>query len=162
MTTINSDYREYKLDNGLVVAFQSTSAQTVVAKLRINYGSSHEKEGEEGLAHFLEHCLVTGGSSKYDPITADSIRCSFGYSNAFTNIGRTNFIGQILSEDLESWLDYTSDHVFRPRFDRDRVNGERERVLREISDRKSNPVYSAQMEFNNIFYREHPKGRFNL
>lgn len=162
MTIINGGYREYKLDNGLVVALQSTPTQTVVAKLRVNYGSSHEKKGEEGLTHFLEHCLITGGSSKYDPITADSIRGSFGYFNAFTNIGRTKLIGQILSEDIESWLDYTSDHVFRPRFDQERVKGERERVLREISDAKSNPIHSAMMEFNNIFYRGHPKGRFIL
>ncbi len=162
MTVINEGYKEYRLDNGLIVALQKTPTQTVAAKLRVNYGSSHEKEGEEGLAHFLEHCLVTGGSSKYDPITADNIRGSFGYSNAFTNVGRTNFIGQMLSEDLVIWLDYISEQVFRPRFDEDRVNGERERVLREISDEKSNPYYLANIEFNNIFYRGHPKGRFSL
>ncbi|MEK6952403.1 MAG: pitrilysin family protein [Nanoarchaeota archaeon] len=162
MTIINGGYREYRLDNGLLVALQSTPTETVAAELRINYGPSHEKEGEEGLAHFLEHCLVTGGSSKYNPLTADNIRGSFGDSNAFTNIGRTNFIGQMLSEDLVSWLDYTADHVFRPRFDKDRVDGERERVLREISDAKSNPFHSVNIEFSTVFYRGHPKGRFIL
>ncbi len=162
MGIINSRYKEYKLDNGLVVALQNTPTQTVAAKLRVNYGSSHEREGEEGLAHYLEHCLVTGGSEKYDPVTADEIRGSFGYSNASTNIGRTCFIGQMLTEDLEPWIDYISDHVLRPRFDHERINGERERVLREISDAKSDPMHLANAEFNNIFYRGHPKGRFNL
>ncbi len=162
MAIINGKYREYRLANCLVVALQNTPTQTAAVKLRVNYGSSHEREGEEGLAHFLEHCIVTGGSSKYDPLIADSIRGSFGYSNAFTNIGRTNYVGQILSEDLDTWLNYTSDHVFNPRFDKERVNGERERVLREISDKKSNPTYLASKEFNDIFYRGHPKGIFNL
>ena len=119
MTIINGGYREFKLDNGLVVALQKTPTQTVAAKLRVNYGSSHEREGEEGLAHYLEHCLVTGGSSKYNPISADEIRGTFGYSNAFTNIGRTFFVGQMLTEDLETWMDYISDHVLRPGFDKD-------------------------------------------
>src|SRR3989338_9964362 len=106
MIKFNGDYKEYKLNNGLVVALQSTPTQIVAAKLRVNYGSSHERKGEEGMAHFLEHCLVTGGSEKFDPLTADQIRTSFGYSNAHTSVGRTFSIGQILSEDLETWLEY--------------------------------------------------------
>ena len=75
---MKQNYRKYRLENGLVVALQDTSTQTVSTKLIVNQGSSHEKEGEEGLAHFLEHCLVTGGSQKYDPISADKINGSFG------------------------------------------------------------------------------------
>ena len=41
----------HKLDNGLVVALQNTPTKTIAAKLRVNYGSSHEREGEEGMAH---------------------------------------------------------------------------------------------------------------
>ncbi len=159
---IINGYKEFTLENGLVVALQNTPTKTIAAKLRVNYGSSHEREGEEGMAHFLEHCLVTGGSQKHDPLTADEIRGSFGYSNAYTNIGRTLFIGQILTEDLRNWLDYISDHTLKPRFDQKRVNEERERILREISDTKSKSTYLANQEFNTVFYREHPKGRSNL
>jgi len=162
MTILNGSYREFKLSNGLVVALQNTPTQTIASKLRVNYGSSHEKEGEEGLAHFLEHCLVTSGSQKYDPVEADKIRGAFGYSNAFTSISRTDFVAEMLVEDFGKWMDYISDHAFRPRFDEVRVNGERERVLREISDAKSNPQYPASQEYNAIFYRGHPKGRFTL
>jgi len=162
MTIINGKYREYKLDNGLVVALQNTPTQTIAGRLRVNFGSSHEREGEEGMAHFLEHCLVTGGSKKYDPLTADNIRGSFGYSNASTNIESTFFMGQMLTEDLGTWLDYVSDHTLKPRFDQERIDGERERVLREISDAKSNPIYLANQEFSAVFYRGHPKGKFTL
>jgi zinc protease len=162
MGIVNKGYREYKLDNGLVVALQNTPTQTIAGKLRVNFGSSHEEEGEEGMAHFLEHCLVTGGSQKYNPVQADEIRGSFGYFNASTNIGRTFFMGQMLTEDLGTWLDYVSDHTLKPRFDQERVYGERERILREISDAKSNPTYLANQEFDAVFYRGHPKGRFTL
>lgn len=162
MTVINGGYRQYELDNRLVVALQNTPTQTIAANLRVNYGSSHERDGEEGMAHFLEHCLVTGGCKKYNPFQADEIRASFGSFNAYTGIGRTFIVGQMLEEDFESWLDYVSDHVFAPRFDNERVNSERERVLREISDAKSNPMYLSDREFDALFYRDHPKGRFNL
>jgi predicted Zn-dependent peptidase len=53
MEIVNGRYREYKLDNGLVVALQNTPTKTVAAKLRVNFGPADEKEGEEGMAHFL-------------------------------------------------------------------------------------------------------------
>ena len=162
MNRINNKYRQYELHNGLVVAMQKIPTQTTTAKLRVNYGCSHEEEGEEGMAHFLEHCLVTGGSLKYNPHQADEIRGSFGHFNAFTTIGRTLFFSQMLNEDIEIWLDYVSSHVFTPGFDEARVGGERERVLREISDAKSTPRYGGGLEFNKIFYRGHPKGIFKL
>lgn len=158
MTLINGNYREYKLDNGLVVALQSTPTQTISAKLRVNYGTSHEQSGEEGMAHFLEHCVDGAGGEKFDALATDEIRSLFGYSNASTSIGRTFYIGQMLSEDLKMWLDYTTDHVFKPRFDQKRVNEERQRVLREISDYKSQPRYADHLGLVEAFYRGHPKG----
>ena len=162
MGIINRNYREYKLKNGLVVALQNTPTRTIAAKLRVNYGSSNELDGEEGMAHFLEHCLVTGGSQKYTPQAADKIREYFGSSNAFTNAGKTFFVADFLAEYMGRWLNYVSDHVLRPRFDEERVNAERERVLREIADSKSRPEHLINIEFNTLFYRSHPKGRFVL
>ncbi len=162
MAVINGGYKEIKLSNGLVVAMQTTPTQTVGGLLRMNSGSSHEAQGEEGMAHFLEHCLCTAGSKRLTPCEADDIRGLFGYFNASTNAGRTNFVGSFLAEDLEPWLAYTSDHVFSPRFDEERVNGERKRVLREIADAKSSPQYLLNVEFDRIFYRGHPKATFTL
>ena len=162
MVITDEGHRQYELDNGLVVALQNTPTQTVAAKLRVNYGAFHEGENEEGMAHLLEHCLVTGGSQKYSPLVADKIRGIFGDYNAFTSIGRICFEGQMLAEDFEKWLDFVSDHVLKPRFDLNRLNSERGRVLREISDSKSDITYPSSREFNTVFYGDHPKGRFIL
>lgn len=156
MAILNGKYKEYKLNNGLTVVLQTTPSQTIAGRLRVNQGAYHEKKGEEGIAHFLEHCLVTGGSKKYTPIQGDKIANSLGFVNAETSLGRTSFIGGMLNEDVNLWLDYLSDHIFNPRLDIKRVNGERERVLREISDKKSNSLYSFNRELYKTFYREHP------
>lgn len=162
MVIINGGYKEYKLDNGLVVALLNTNTQTIVGKLRVNIGPYHEKEGEEGMAHFLEHCLVTSGSEKHNPQNADKIRENFGYFNASTSLGRISFMGKMLKEDLEEWLDYVSNHTLKPRFDKERIEEERRRVLREISDAKSKSTYSTGKEISDILYGEHPKGKFIL
>lgn len=162
MTDELSDYREYKLSNGLVVALKNTSTKTIASKFRMNYSSFHEKIGEEGFAHFLEHCLVTAGSGKYNPNETEDMRNSFGKFDAYTALGRVCFESKMLSEDFEKWLDFVSQHAFFPRFDEEKVNGERGRVLREISDQKSNPSYLANREFNNLFYNDHPLSRIIL
>ncbi|MEK6859506.1 MAG: pitrilysin family protein [Nanoarchaeota archaeon] len=162
MTILNGNFRHYELDNGLVVAMQETPTQIIDGKLRVNYAAVHEADNERGLAHFLEHCLVTGGSQKYSPSESDRLRGDFGYTNAQTAVGRTIFPVKILPEDLEPWLDLISDSVFNPRLSPDRVEGERGRVIREISDSKSNPHYSSYREISDLFYRGHPKGIYVL
>jgi|SRR3989344_5725560 len=158
MVLINN-YKEYKLDNGLVVALQKTPTETITTKLRVHYGAIHEKEGEEGLAHLLEHCIIRGGSRKYDSVTTDDIMGSFGFYNANTEAIRTNFWAEMLSEDIEKWLDIVSDFTFRPRLNQLNVEREIEIVLREVSDRKSNPVYNDDRKFSLAIYGDHPKGR---
>ncbi len=156
MKIVNGKYKEYRLNNGLVVALQNTPTRTISGRLRVNIGSYHEKEGEEGLAHLLEHCVVMGGSKKYTPQQGDEIVDSLGYTNASTGIDKTFFKGEMLNEDVSIWLDYISDHVFNPRLDLKRVNGEKERVLREISDEKSHYSYLIEKELAKTFYRGHP------
>jgi len=160
MTISQRGYKEYTLDNGLVVALQNIPNKTVSTELTVNIGAFHEKKGEEGIAHFLEHCLFTGGSQKYKPVIADTIRYNFGDCGASTDFSTICFTGNTLSDGLEILLDYFSDHSFRPRFDLSRVNSERERVLREISEVKCDPEYIPTKEFQQLFYRGHPKAMF--
>jgi zinc protease len=141
MATINGNYREFRLDNGLFVALQETPTQTVSGRLRVWHGALNEKKGEEGIAHFLEHTLMTGGSQKYDPERADEIRGTFGSFNAFTGLERTFFPVDMLAEDSQLFLEYVSDAAFNPRFVTSRVEEERQRVLRETADAKSNPGF---------------------
>jgi len=146
----------------LFVALRHTNSPTVFSKLRVNYGACHENPGEEGLAHFLEHCMMTAGSRKYSPKDSDEVRSKLGYSNAQTFLGRTSFVGDMLNEHLEDWLAFISDTTFNPRFDLSRVNGERGRIMREISDDKSKPAYEINRALRKAIYGDHPLSRYIL
>ncbi len=153
MENSDENYREYKLDNGLVVALQSTPTQTIFGQLRFHYGGVHEKQDEEGLAHFLEHNIINGGSERYTPEEIKKIRAKFPVSNAFTSQSHTCYIAGIFPEDLERFLDFSSQIAFHPRLDKKVIDIERQRVLREISDKKSKPEFSDTMRFINALYR---------
>lgn len=152
MANLNENYRELRLDNGLFVALQETPTQTISGHLRVFHGGLHEKAGEEGLAHFLEHTLMTGGSQRYDPETADKIRGTFGEFNAFTSSSKTSFPVDMLAEDLKLYLDFISDLVFHPRLDNVRVEEERQAVLRETSDAKGQPSFKDARAYQVALY----------
>jgi zinc protease len=152
MATINGNYREFRLDNGLFVALQETPTQTVSGRLRVWHGALNEEKGEEGIAHFLEHTLMTGGSQKYDPERADEIRGTFGSFNAFTGLERTFFPVDMLAEDSQLFLKYVSDAAFNPRFATSKVEEERQRVLRETADAKSNPGFKDSKAYGEAFF----------
>ncbi len=161
MSISKRGYKEYTLDNGLVVALQNIPTSIVSAELLVEIGPLNERKGEEGISHFLEHCLYFGGSEKYSPVEADQVRAYFGVFEsfqAFTSTSMISFIGHFLKEHSEIWLDYIADHAFRPRLNLSRVESEREIVLGEIHDEKSSPDYSSDEEFKDLFYRGHPKG----
>jgi len=152
MTTINGNYREFKLDNGLSVALQETPTQTVAGRLRVLHGALNEKKGEEGLAHFLEHTLVNGGSKKYSPEKANEIMDKFGFFNAYTGLEKTFFPVDMLSEDTPSYLECISDAAFNPSLEASKVEQERQRVLREIADDKSNPAFKDNKAYLEAFF----------
>ena len=163
MTVINGNYREYKLDNGLKVMLQNTSTQTIAVRLRVFFGSLNEKPGEKGLSHLLEHNLLSGGTTKYSPDEVDEIRSMFGSYNALTGLDSTIFTVDMVKEDFEPYLDYVSEVAFNLRLDSDRFEEERQRVLREIADDKSNPIFKDKKEYNDaIFGKDSPQSYYIL
>ena len=156
MGILNGSFEQYQLDNGLVVALQKTQTHTVSGKLRVNFGAYHERDNEIGLAHLLEHCLVTGGSVKHTPTQVENLRTSIGRENAGTSIGRTVLYADMLPEDLESWLDMTSETVFNPLLDGELFEGERGRVVREIYDERGSDSFWISRDAARALYRNHP------
>ncbi|PIN89231.1 hypothetical protein COU57_06295 [Candidatus Pacearchaeota archaeon CG10_big_fil_rev_8_21_14_0_10_32_14] len=126
--------REYRLDNGLYIALQKTPTKNIESHLEVNLGTVHEEEGQKGIVHFLEHVLVTGGTEKFSPEKVLDIKSYLGSFNAHTSIESTRFEGGFMVEDLELYLDMISSSVFNPLFQVEKVEEERRRILREITD----------------------------
>ncbi len=163
LIVMDTNYHEFQLDNGLFVALQKTHTRTVSGRLRVFHGALHEMPGEEGIAHFLEHALMGGGSQKFDPLSAERLRRSFGSFNAYTFLEKTIFPVDTLAEDVPLFLDYVSDLVFNPGFDAKVIEQERQRVLRELADKKSNRNFEDNKRLEEAFYgKNSPHARLVL
>ncbi len=163
MANLNGNYREFTLDNGLFVALQNTPTETIAGRLRVFHGGLHEQKGEEGLAHFVEHTIMAGGTEKYSPKDVETVRGTLGYLNACTSPSGTEFPVNMLAEDVELYLDFISEVAFYPRFDKKKVEEERNRVLREMADYKSRPDFKDIRAFyNTMFGEKSPHNYFTL
>lgn len=155
MVEINHAYSAFQLDNGLQVVLQKTPTKTISGLLRVHHGAVHEIDGKEnGLAHFLEHLLIRGGTKKYAVEEAAWIRETLGDRfAAMTCLDKTVFSSGMLSKHFELYLDFLSDMVFNPRFDGPVINQERQRVFREIADRYSSPKFQSERMFEKALFR---------
>ena len=96
-------------------------------------GSFWERDGEEGIAHFLEH-MVFKGSERLKPGDFDrQIEALGGSSNAATGFDDVHFHVLVPPRESKAALDLLLDLVLHPSLDEDSFAMEREVVLEEIS-----------------------------
>jgi len=155
----NLTFERIVLPNRFTAYVQRSPTPTVFAKLRVNCGALDEESGHEGIAHFVEHVLMNGGTELHSPAQQLRVRKSFPYSNAHTTLLRTTFEGGLYSTQVTRFLEYLAALVFSPRFDGTAIERERPRILREISDRRSAPSSLANQRYLNALTSSDLYGR---
>lgn len=150
--SINMNNKMKKLENGFKFTLLKTPTKTITGRLRIKFGALDEYEDEYGLAHLLEHVIMTGGNKKYSVEQSSEIRSLLHNTNAHTSHTQTTFTIDTLSENFELFLDYISNCVFNPIFNEEKIEEEKKRVLREIADIKSSADYNDFQKYQETYY----------
>ena len=140
-----------KLDNGLeyFIYPNQKPKNFISARLKVEAGSLYEKEGEEGIAHFLEH-MAFNGTEKYK--SNDLIRelekmgVAFGPElNAYTYFDETVYMLDGQSKDLEKFVDILHQWGFKMVLDPKEIEKEKGVVIEEW--RQDTGVGKEQREF---------------
>ena len=79
-------------------------------------GSRHESDVESGVAHFVEHMLFKGTTSRSAQVIAQTIDSIGGQLDAFTSKEYAGYYIKVLDEHLDVAIDLLSDMVMRPAF----------------------------------------------
>jgi predicted Zn-dependent peptidase len=138
------------LPNGLRVVTE-TMPQLATASLGvwIGAGSRHERDGEQGLAHLLEHMAFKGTRRRDALAIVEEIEQVGGDLNAETSVERTAYYARVLGENVPLALDILSDIITSPAFDKDELKREKGVVLQEIGACEDSPdevVFDMFME----------------
>lgn len=147
----DSNLTRGKLENGLeyFIYPNEKPKNFISVRLKVETGSIYEKEGEEGIAHFLEH-MAFNGTKKYK--SNDLIRelekmgVAFGPElNAYTAFDETVYMLDGQSKDLEKFIDILHQWGFEMTLDPEEIEKEKGVVLEEW--RQGTGVGKEQNEF---------------
>ena len=111
------DIQEEKLPNQLkTLLIDQKGAQCGSVQIWFRAGSSLEKKGDEGIAHFLEHMFFKGTEQRPGSKIADEVESFGGELNAFTSFDYTcyyiNFPNSKIKESIHILLDMVSHPQF--------------------------------------------------
>lgn len=107
-------------------------------------GGYFESPDEKGLAHYLEHCIVSRTKKLNFYQLKDYLFEYDIYSNASTGHEIINLTVSGHKSEVERMLDLIFEFAFEPTIDIESLEREREVILREISQRNGDPGYILQ------------------
>ena len=148
----------HTLDNGLRVIHLPSTSQVVYCGIGVKAGSRHEKEGEEGVAHFCEHVTFKGTHRRSALQILNCLESVGGDLNAFTNKEDTVFYAAILKEHLPRAVDLLTDIVFNSIYPKQEVVHEVDVICDEIESYNDSPAELIYDEFENMLFKGHPLG----
>src|ERR1041385_4678309 len=106
--------------------------RSVTVGVWLTRGSRHEADAESGVAHFTEHMLFKGTTSRSARQIAQTIDSIGGQLDAFTAKEHASYYIKVLDDHVPIALELLSDMVLRPAFAAPDVEKEQAVILEEI------------------------------
>ncbi|GGN21667.1 M16 family metallopeptidase [Streptomyces fuscichromogenes] len=132
--------------------------RTSVLCLAVGFGSRDDPEGQGGVAHLLEHLLMSapldGGSS-----LSERVERLGGQANAITGLDRMFFQVQVLGSQVPEVAGLLTRAVLEPCLDDGVLDTERQAVLQELAAAAADPSDTVQDAFLAALFPGHPLGR---
>jgi predicted Zn-dependent peptidase len=148
------------LGNGLrLVTETMPHVRSVSIGVWLTRGSRHEQEAQGGIAHFIEHMLFKGTSSRSAEDIAQQTDSVGGQLDAFTSKEYASYYIKVLDEHVPFAVDLLSDIVINPAFADDDIEREKKVILEEIKMVEDTPDDLVHELFAQHFWEGHPLGR---
>ena len=148
------------LDNGLrLITETMPQVRSVTIGVWLGRGSRHESDERSGIAHFLEHMLFKGTTSRSAQDLAQEIDSIGGQLDAFTAKEYASYYIKVLDEHLPVAVDLLSDLGRNPALRPEDVEKEKKVVLEEIKMVEDTPDDLVHEVFTQHFWEGHPLGR---
>ncbi|MGZ6251350.1 MAG: M16 family metallopeptidase [Candidatus Chromulinivorax sp.] len=146
-----------ELKNGMtVLVCPKKDASQVSIQLWYKVGSKHEKDGQRGIAHFIEHMIFKGTQTLTESdINLVTSKLS-GYCNAFTWYDYTGYMFDIPVANWHQVLPIMADCMQNCRFDQEHLNSEVKAVIQELKMGKDNYVRHLREDMITNIFESHP------
>jgi len=148
------------LANGVrVITETMPHVRSVSVGIWVGSGSRRETAEQNGIAHFIEHMLFKGTTTRSAEDIARSVDSIGGNLDAFTAKELVCFNTKVLDQHLSQAFDVLSDLVLNPLFRPEDIEKEKGVILEEIKMEADSPDYLVHEIFSSNFWKDHPLGK---
>lgn len=148
---------ETKLDNGLtLLVCPKQDASIVSIQLWYKVGSKHEKTGQRGIAHFIEHMIFKGTNHLTESDINLVTNKLSGMCNAFTWYDYTGYLFDIPVANWDKVLPIMADCMRNCTFKQEHLNSEVKAVIQELKMGKDNYVRHLREDLISNIFESHP------
>ena len=142
----------HNLPNGVQIVHRKTLSPVVYVGLMIGAGTRHEQPEENGMAHYIEHCLFKGTKHYTARQIINHIEGIGGEINAYTTKEETTFYAATLHNHFRTTLHLLADMVLRPTFNKKETDKEVTVILDEIESYNDSPSELIYDDFENLLF----------
>jgi predicted Zn-dependent peptidase len=121
-------------------------------------GSRYEQSNEEGLAHFLEHCIFKGTTNRRSLHILSRLDSVGGELNAYTTKEEICVYASFTKEYTKRTSELLADIVLNSNFPEKEIQKEKEIVLDEINSYLDSPSDKIFDDFEAHLFKNHPLG----
>jgi zinc protease len=159
-TTSAIEPTRHILPNGIPLIVQEHRGSDVVAlQLWVRAGARDEAASELGLAHYLEHMLFRGTSSRPGGFVERDVEGVGGRMNAGTSWDYTFYYVTLPAPRLVPGLEMLADIAVNASLDADVLEKEKEVVLEEMRLNEDTPRRMLARQLYSQLFSGHPYGR---
>lgn len=146
-------YRLFILNNGIrAIYLPHYHSDIIHLSFTIAVGTRHENHKQQGLAHFIEHCLFKGTEKRTSYRIISELDEVGGELNAFTTKEETCVYASFRKPFAEKAFSLISDIVFHSRFPEKEINKEKTVVIDEILSYLDSPSDRIFDEYESLLF----------
>lgn len=152
----NNETFYHILHNGIRLVHRRTSSPVVYTGVMVGAGTRDEASAENGMAHYIEHCVFKGTEKHSARQIISNIEGIGGEINAYTTKEETTFYAATLSEHLTRTVRLLAEMVLRPTFPKHETDKEVGVILDEIESYNDSPSELIYDDFEGMLFDGHP------
>ena len=142
----------HNLPNGVQIVHRKTTSPVVYVGIMVGAGTRHELPNENGMAHYIEHCVFKGTEHYTARQIINHIEGIGGEINAYTTKEETTFYAATLSNHFRTTLHLLAEMVLRPTFSKKETDKEVTVILDEIESYNDSPSELIYDDFENMIF----------
>ena len=151
----NSQIFYHTLPNNIKIVHSRTQSAVAYVGIMIGAGTRDERPEENGMAHYIEHCVFKGTVFHSARQIISQIEGVGGEINAYTTKEETTFYAATLNEHVPQTLRLISEMVLCPTFPKAETDKERMVIYDEIESYNDSPSELIYDDFENMLFAGH-------